>query len=372
MKVLLLSNQSRSMAIFWRVLIAAMQARGMAVSCCVPPGDAESDAMLAKLGANVIHYPLDRKGLNPLRDLWTLKSLLSILSAVRPGLIFATTIKPVIYGALAAHRAGIGRFFATITGLGYAFEVDSLFKKIINRISRLLYRRALKHAAGVFFQNKDDAALFRAQGILTKDIPVFFARGTGVDTTYFAQAPLPPQNPLVFLLICRLLEAKGIADYVAAARIVKKNWPETRFQLLGPPESGPGSISGEQLRNWQDTIEYLGQATDVRPFIAASHVVVLPSWREGLPTVLMEAMSMGRAIVATNVPGCRDVVVNGVNGFLADVRNPVSLAAAMAEFLQNPALIASMGKAGRNLAVEKFDAEIVARNILKDMIGSQA
>lgn len=369
MKVLVLSNQARSMANFWRVLIGAMRERGMDVVFCVPYGDPDSEAALEQMGGRVLNYQLDRKGLNPLRDYKTYKDLCAIFAAEKPDFLFATTIKPVIYGCFAGARSGIANIFATITGLGYVFESNNLFKKLVNRIGRFLYRKSLKHAKGIFFQNTDDIGLFREQGILDQDSPVLLAAGTGVDTDHFAQAPLPPPTPVVFLLVARLLEAKGIADYAAAAGVLREKYPEVRFRLLGPPESGPGSLSRAEVERWQKAglIEYLGQTEDVRPSLAAAHVVVLPSWREGLPTALMEAMSVGRPLVATDVPGCRSVVEDGGNGFLVPARDPAALAAAMERFITEPGIIEEMGAKSRSRAVERFDAHKVAAGILSDM-----
>lgn len=374
MKALLLSNQSRSMAIFWRALIGAMQKRGMDVVCCAPPGDSASDAALAGMGARVIHYRLDRKGLNPLADLRTLRELREILAAEKPDILFATTIKPVIYGCMAAASAGVKGIFATITGLGYAFEADNPFKKLINRISRALYRKALKNAKGVFFQNQADAQVFREQGILGPGSPVLFAAGTGVDTERFYQAPFPQSPAPVFLLVSRLLEAKGIADYAAAAKLLKQKYPAARFQILGPPESGPGAFSKERLLALQaeGAIEYLGETNDIRPYLAVAHVAVLPSWREGLSTFLMEAMSMGRPLVASAVPGCAELVKDGENGFLAHAKDPVALAAAMEKFIVKPDLIAKMGAASREIAVASLDADVVADGILNEIAGRLA
>lgn len=362
MKVLMLSNQARSMAVFWRVLIQAMQARGMDVVCCVPDTVPE----LETLGPTIINYPLDRKGINPLHDIQTLLRLRDIFKAIKPDAIFATTIKPVIYGSLAAKRAGVPHIFATITGLGYAFERDSPLKKLINSISCGLYRRALNGISGVFFQNPEDARLFRESRILEAHAPVLFARGTGVDTAHFAQTPLPPLNEPAFLLVARLLEAKGIRDYAKAAAMLKQQYPKARFQLLGPPENGPGSIAPEEIRQ-MTAIEYLGQTNDVRPYWRNAHVAVLPSWREGLPTALMEAMSMGRPLVAADVPGCREVLINGKNGFFAQPKDARSLALAMGQFLEHPDMIAVMGAASRKMAEKNLDAHIVADGILADM-----
>lgn len=350
----------------------AMREQGMEVICAVPKGD--DLILLENLGYSVITYDLDRKGINPIHDLSTVVELKRIFLVQKPDILFATTIKPVIYGCLAAHWARVPQIFATITGLGYAFEADTPFKKLINRATTLLYRYSLKYATGIFFQNQDDARLFRQCDILGPGAKVFFARGTGVDTSYFAQAPLPcvtEDSPITFLLVGRLLAAKGIYEYAQAAKELKKTFPTARFQLLGLPESGRGSISLEQVKALEPAIEYLGHASDVRPYLAKAHIAVLPSWREGTPTALMEAMSMGRPLVATDVPGCREVVRNGFNGFLAVCQNPESLALAMRHFLDQPELIASMGRKSRELATSEFEARTVANGILKNMAGSQ-
>ena len=349
-----------------------MDQGGHEVFCCVPPGDPEADAALEALDARVLHYELDRKGLNPLHDARSFAQLKRIFTAEKPELLFASTIKPVIYGCLAARRARVPHVYATITGLGYAFEADSLFKKCVNRLSVFLYHQALKNTEGVFFQNQDDIRIFRESGILGPGARVLTARGTGVDIRRFAQAPLPPLppgGPVVFLLVGRLLEAKGLPEYAEAARLLKARYPEARFQLLGPPEQGLGSVGLDRVRTWEreNGIEYLGETRDVRPYMAAAHVLVLPSWREGTPTSIMEGMSMGRAAVVTDVPGCREVVRDGVNGRMTPVRDPEAPAGAMESFLLAPETIARMGEAGRELAVREFDAEKVAARILRDM-----
>lgn len=376
MKIIVLGNQARSMSNFWSVLVRHMFRAGHEVICCTPPGDSGAEAILAAQGARVLHYPLDRKGLNPLHDLRTTGALLRLFKEEKPDLLFASTIKPVIYGCIAARVAGVPHVYATITGLGYAFEADSFFKKCVNRLSALLYRTALSGAEGVFFQNEDDINVFRQAGILGSRARILRARGTGVDTTRFAPTPLPGlaedgtlSEPPVFLLVARLLEAKGIEEYARAAHELKAKHPEARFLLLGPEEQGLGSISLEQIRQWQEQggIEYLGETRDVRPYISAAHVMVLPSWREGTPTSIMEGMSMGRAAVVTDAPGCREVVREGYNGYLVPLRDPKALAAALESFIQRPDLMRSMGAAGRQMALNDFDAEKVAAHILEDM-----
>lgn len=368
MKAIILGNQSRSISIFWRVLMERMRLAGIDPVVCAPPGDADAEKIIRQTGAEIINYSLDRKGLNPFRDLATLRELKAIMAAQKPDMVFSSTIKPVIYGSIAAKALKVPGIFATITGLGYVFEEDKPHKKLIHLLGKAMYRHALKGIDGVYFQNRDDAALFSAQKILAPDQRVLFAPGTGVDLARFQPVPFPEGGP-VFLLAGRLLEAKGIEDYARAAAQLKKKWPNARFQLLGIPEKGPGGYPLDRALAWQakGALEYLGQTRDIRPYLAAAHVAVLPSWREGAPTALLEAIAMGRPCVATDVPGCREVVANGVNGWLCQVRDPASLGAAMEKFLKSPAAIGSMGGKSRRLAEEKFNAATVADGIIREM-----
>lgn len=371
MEICILGNQARATYLFWRVLMRRMRDAGHSVFCLLPPGDdATEQTLRGELDVDIVHFRLDRKGVNPIHDIATFLDLQRILGERRPDLLFATTIKPVIYGCLAAKRVGIPHIYATITGLGYAFEADTFFKKCVNRLSIFLYHRALHGIEGVFFQNRDDATLFSHAGILDASSRVLFARGTGVDTGHFAPAPLPgTEDGFVFLMVGRLLEAKGYRDYVEAAKLLAPRFPGTHFRILGPREQGLGSIGDEELASWQEegVVEYLGEASDVRPHLSACHVLVLPSWREGTPTSVMEAMSTGRAAIVSDVPGCREVVHDGVNGLLVPARDPLALAGAMERFLANPSLAATMGARGRAVAVDVFDAQVVASGILADM-----
>ena len=267
-----------------------------------------------------------------------------------------------------AALAGIRSRYAMITGLGYMFEANTPVKKMLTYLASSLYRISLSFSDAVFFQNTDDVQTFRDWHCLPRGAHVVMTKGTGVDTDKFAVAPLP-EAPLTFLLVGRLLEAKGLYEYAEAARLVKKRYPNARFQLLGAPESSRGGVPLETVKGWEreGILEYLGVTRDVRPYVGQANVVVLPSWREGLPCSLMEAMSMGRPIVATDVPGCRDVVVDGKNGFLVPVRTPEALAKALESFLEDSALTARMGKEGRFIAETELDARKAADLILSVM-----
>lgn len=371
MQIIVINNQARSLVNFWSFLLRRMLTDGHQVVCLVPEGDAESDATLRTLGASVRYYPLDRKGLNPLRDAKTCLKLWQMFRQIRheaksETLLYASTIKPVIYGLPMATLAGIPHRYAMITGLGYMFEADNPIKKMLTCLAAVLYHVSLSMAQSVLFQNQDDIQTFQKWHCLPQGIRLAQTKGTGVDTTRFALAPLPQTAP-VFLLEARLLEAKGLYDFAEAARIVKKVCPEARFCLLGPPEENRGGVPLETIRTWEHEgiVEYWGETKDVRPFVAKATVLVLPSWREGLPCSLMEGMSMGRPVIATDVPGCREVVRNGKNGFLIPLRSPENLAKALLNFVRDPDLARRMGQESRQMAKEEFDAEIAANQILE-------
>jgi glycosyltransferase involved in cell wall biosynthesis len=368
MHIVLLGNTSRGLINFWSVLLRSLHAAGCRVSAFAPGGDADADRAVRAMGVALHSYPLDRKGLNPVRDMVTLASLYRLFRREKPDMLFCYTIKPVIYGCLAARIAGVPRRFAAITGLGYMFEADSAIKKMLRLLAASLSRLALLGTEAVFFQNREDKNVFEDAGIVSPAQRSELTRGTGVDVEHFALAPLPP-GPPVFLLVGRLLEAKGLYEYAEAARMLKQRHPDLRFQLLGPPEHGAGSVPLEKVRAWEGEgiIEYLGQTGDVRPFLAGASVIVLPSWREGTPCSVMEGMSMGRPAVVTDAPGCREVVVDGVNGYLAPPRNAPALAEAMERFIRHPEKLVSMGAASRRLAMEEFDARKAATGILRVM-----
>ncbi|SHN50747.1 glycosyltransferase family 4 protein [Desulfovibrio litoralis] len=367
MKLVIIGNQSRAMNNFWTVLICNAIAKGHEVVAFLPDAD-EWTEKLHELGVKIRFYPLDRKGLNPLNDYKTVIALKKLLEEEKPDRLFVYTIKAVIYGSLAAALAKYPKKeyrYAMITGLGYAFEADSFLKKSLRMVAVLLYRLALNQVNTVFFQNQDDKELFEELHILPKNIEIQFSPGTGVDTLLFSEVPLPEAQQH-FLLVARLLEAKGIRDFYYAAKIVKEQYPDTIFSILGPEENGVGGIPLSEVRDWEKegVLQYLGATNDVRPYIAEASVMVLPSYREGTPCALLEGMSMGRAVLATKVPGCKEVVKNKVNGFLSPVQDPEALADIMIKFIEIPALSKSMGHEGRKFAEERFDANKVAENLL--------
>lgn len=375
MKVVIMGSQARSMANFWPTLIKMLVEKGHEVYCFVPQTDEEADKKAIELmrswGAFPCEVYLSRRGLNPFKDFISLLSLRMIFRCIKPQVLFSYAIKPVIYGTLAAKFGMVPLRFAMITGLGYTFEADSLPKKILTKVVSVLYWIALKCCHGVFFQNQDDLAHFKKLGILpkqTKPDYVQMIRGTGVDIERFAAEP-PVVAEQIFLLVGRVIEAKGIREYAQAAKLLKTKYPLARFQLLGPLETGPGSIAQAEIDTWKKEgyVEYLGATDDVRPFIAKASVMVLPSYREGLPTSIMEGMSMARPAVVTDVPGCRELLVEGENGFMVPWKDPEALAQGMEKFIKNPELIEKMGKNARLMAEKDYNARTVAQGLIQAM-----
>jgi glycosyltransferase involved in cell wall biosynthesis len=313
---------------------------------------------------------LARTGTNPLADLRSLFALWRLMRQLQPDWVLAYTIKPVIYGSLAAWLAGVPRRFALIPGLGYSFLGEGKGRAGLQTLVQKLYGAALARVHGVFFQNPDDAALFKQRSILPSSVPACVVNGSGVDVARFAPAPLPTRGSGVhFLLIGRLLGDKGVREYAAAAQQVRAQYPGTTFSLVGGLDSNPDCIAQQELDAWvaAGTIQYLGKLSDVRPALAACSAYVLPSYREGAPRSSLEAMATGRAVITTDAPGCRETVVDGDNGFLVPVRDPHALAAAMLKFIQQPDLIATMGARSRQMAEEKYDVHKVNAVMLREM-----
>lgn len=375
MKIIILGNQARSMGNFWLILAKKLLAAQHEVIWLAPyplPGDDPLwEARLVATGARLEHYKLDRKGLNPLKDVATLCHLYSFFATEKPDILFASTIKPIVYGAIAS---ALARFplkknrHLMITGLGYTFEGNTLAKRLLMKIARFLYRLALHLSGTVYFQNNDDRALFEKFAIIGKNIRIEKTNGTGVDLDFFAPSPILGDG-IRFLLIGRLLQAKGIQEFCEAADSIKNKYPQVEFSILGPEEHGAGAYSLDNLHYWENkgVVRYLGETNNVRPYLQNTTVVVLPSWREGMPCSLMEAMSCGRPVIAANAPGSREVVVDGSNGFLVPVKNSRALANAIELFILTPSLAQSMGKNARAFMENGFSADQVAQKIMDCM-----
>lgn len=368
-RVLVIGGWPPSLVNFRGRLMEAMRARGHEVIACAGGADSGVAACLQGMGIRYIPLPLERAGINPLKDLCLIRSMIALMREQQPDVVLAYTAKPVIYGMLAARLAGIRRRHAMITGLGYAFIArKSLKQRVLAGLVPRLYRLALTGADTVFFQNNDDLALFHHRGIMRTGSRSLRVMGSGVDLERFAYAPLP-QGSIVFLLIARLIADKGIREYVEAARMLRTSHPDVRFALLGPIDPNPSAIGPSELAEWvsEGVVEYWGETEDVRPFLSRCSVYVLPSYREGMPRSVLEAMAMGRPVITTDVPGCRDTVEEGRNGYLVPARDAVGLASAMRRCLDPDTPLFMMGSASRKIAEREFGSESVNQTLLEGM-----
>ena len=348
-------NASWNILNFRRGLIEALRARGWRV-VALSPADGYSPRF-AELGVEHVPIAIDSAGLSAVRDLGLLVRYWRALKRIRPDAFLGYTAKPNVYGSLAAHALGIP-VINNISGLGTAFIERGPLRAILSR----LYRLALRRSAAIFFQNPEDRDLFVSERMVRPEQAKLLP-GSGIDLAHFRAAGPPPPGPFAFLLLGRLLWQKGVREYVEAARRVRCEVPDARFRLLGFLEAANRSaVARADVTAWQEEglIDYLGDTDDVRPHIAAADCLVLPSYREGMPRALLEGAAMGRPLIATDVPGCRQLVEHGVDGLLCTVRDSNSLAEAMLEMIRLPAEErAAMGAAARAKVERNYGEERV-------------
>lgn len=318
------------------------------------------------LGATYIEYSVSRSGLSPAQDFKTFLSLRKIFKQEKPDVILAYTIKPIIWGGLAARCLPCCRFYALVTGLGFAFQRGSWKKNILMKLVVFLYKTALRKVDKVIFQNTDNRKVFTDLEIVP-EYKTAIVNGSGVDLSHFEVKAL--SSTPKFLLIARLLGDKGIREYVKAANIIKQTHPDAIFQLVGPEDPSPDGISLTELTqlNTSHAVEYLGGTNDVRPYIESCSIFVLPSYHEGLPRTVLEAMATGRPILTTDVPGCRETVVNGENGWLVEKANVEQLVGRMIWFIENPQEWQRMADFSRVMVEDKFDVHNVNATLIKIM-----
>lgn len=416
-KVLIVGGFAPSLIGFRGPLLRAMRGAGHEVIACAAENDPAVAATLAAWSIAFTPLPLRRAGLNPFSDRAYLTALRELIGREQPAVIMAYTHKPVIYSALAVTGgANPPRVYALITGLGFAFIAGGgLKQRLAGGVLRFLYRRAARHFSGVMFQNPDDRDFFREGRLVRPETPQVIVRGSGIDLGEFSYSPLDSdweQRASVssgalakeegrktedvgqmaddvgqrtdsggrFLLIARLLGDKGIREYASAAKEIRKTLPAAEFHLVGPFDPNPATISKEELESWQrdGVIIYHGAQDDVRPMLRACTVYVLPSYREGTPRTVLEAMATGRPIITTDAAGCRETIFDagppdaqgvrqGRNGFLVPVKSADGLVAAMRSLLADRALAGRMGRDGRRLVEEHYDVHAVNRQIMEFM-----
>jgi len=364
MRVLVLGGISRSLVNFRGEMLRAMIDAGHEVCACAGEVNQSDVSKLREWGIEFRGVDLERRGTSIAKDWRYRRAVGAVIGQCRPDVVLSYTIKPVVYGSLAARSCGVRTVAAMITGAGIVQPGTSFRDRVMARVGRTLYSRALRAVDVVFFQNPDDEMLFREYRLLGKSRVIQIA-GKRQDLDWFFRVPART-GPVTFLLIARLLENKGVHEYVEAARLLKKRYPAVQCLLVGPCETGRGAVGPEAVKCWhnQGWIDYRGPVDDVRQSIADASVYVLPSYREGLPRTVVEAMAMGRPIITTDVPGCRETVMEGVNGYLVPKRDPVGLEAAMRRFVEDASLIEEMGLQSRRLAEQRFDVRRVNDVIL--------
>jgi glycosyltransferase involved in cell wall biosynthesis len=369
MSFLFIASFPDSIIDFRGKLIDELLTKGMEVHIAAPNlfSSKQICQILQEKGVVLHQIPLARTGINPFYDFYTICYLYFLMIKIKPKYVLGYTLKPVIYGAFAANLSGT-KFFPLITGLGYAFSNYTHSSSILRYALVLLFRFAFKGVGDVFFQNPDDQSLFIELGILKSYHKSLVVPGSGVDLDYYYPVDFP--DTVVFLLAARLIGSKGVREYIEAAKLIKLSYPHTRFCLAGAIDISKDAISHHELHEWvaSGLVDYLGQVNDIRKAIALSSVFVLPSYyREGIPRSILEAMAMGRPIITTKMPGCRETVLDGQNGFFLDGRSVASLVSIMTKFIVAPRLCEELGRCSREIAIKKFDVHIVNKLMLQFM-----
>lgn len=371
MKIIIIGTIASSLYTFRKDLILELLARGNQVYAFTTDSDPAELAKITALGAKSEYYDFNRGGLNPLADMIATYNLSKKIKAINPDLVFSYFSKPVIFGTLAAKLAKTPCIIGMLEGLGYTFtaQPEGLSKKtqLIKKIQVFLYKIALPQLDQLIFLNPDDPKdLLEKYAINVKNVEVL--GGIGLNLEEYPYRPLTNiQKSINFLFVGRLLKEKGIYDFIKAAKKVKGKYPETQFTVLGAIDPyNLGALKQSELDELisSNVIDYPGHVNNVKDWIANSHVFVLPSYREGVPRSTQEVMAIGRAVITTDVPGCRETVIDGLNGFLVPKWNPEALAEKMMYFIQHPDQIEKMGQESYKIAQEKFDAEKVNQRLM--------
>lgn len=371
LKIVLIGTAASSVLGFRANLIKALLAQEYNVYAFISEYTQAELDKIENLGAIPITYELKRGGLNPFTDIKVTYELSKKIKDIAPDLVFSYFSKPVIFGTLAAKVAKVPKVIGMLEGLGYTFtdQPEGLSKKtqFIKSLQVILYKVALPQLDKLIFLNSDDLKdLLDKYNIKVKHVEVL--GGIGLDLENYAYQPIVnSEQPINFIFVGRLLKEKGIYDFIAAAQTVKEKYPQTQFTVLGAVDaSNLGALKKAELDKLisLNIVNYAGQVDNVKEWLIHSDVFVLPSYREGVPLSTQEAMAIGRAVITTNVPGCRETVVDGVNGFLVEKWDPQALAEKMVYFIENPEQIAIMGYESHKMAQKKFDADEVNKRLL--------
>lgn len=368
-KVILFCNSSLSILLYRLPLIKDIVKKGYKLQIWGPP-DQDSVKVIEELNKIKIKYnfvKINNASFNLFNDIRLMFNILILLRKESPDFLMCYTLKPILYGSFCSAVKGGVKTYSFVTGLGYVFTENTFLIRLLRFFVKQAYKAAFFLNERVFFQNQEDRKIF--------DLPLLNPRfdviaGSGVDLAYYSYSPPSvTKKKMTFLFIGRLLKHKGILEFVAAAKILKSKYKNSSFIVVGDLTPNPSCISRETLEKWKKEryISYKGYHEDIRPFLKETSVFVLPSYREGIPKSVLEAMSMGRPVITTRAPGCQDTVEEGRNGWLVEKQNVPDLVAAMEKFLKNPHFILQMGKESRKIAEEKFDIKKINENLLQGM-----
>jgi len=370
MKIALIGTLAQNAILFRKDMILALKERDHKVYVFCIDFTVDTKKQIESFGAIAVDYSLNRAGLNPFKDIKDTLVLSKKLKELKVDISFSYFVKPVIFGTIAAKMAGIKKRIGMLEGLGYVFtdlpKDISKKQKTLRKIQVFLYKISMPLLDKIIFLNPDDPKdLIEKYNIKVRKVEVLGAIGLNLDEYSYAKVP---KDKIRFLFIGRLLAEKGFFEYIKAVKIVKKEYPDVEFIVLGGIDSdNPGGLKQEELDRLlkEDIIVYPGFVKNVNDWIAKSSVFVLPSYREGVPRSTQEAMAIGRAIITTDVPGCRETVIDGVNGFLIPSFSEIALVEAMKKFIKNPYLIEQMGNKSYKIAKEKFDAKKINKRLLE-------
>lgn len=366
MRIAVLSSHTPSIFWFRMDMMKEFLSRGHEVFAIANEPEDEWRQRFLENGITYRQIKAERNSVDPRKDLGTIKSIKQVLKEVQPAKVFTFQAKTVIYGGIAAKQLGIKDVYPLIAGLGSLFLKDDVKAKLLRRIMIAEYRMGLRSSAAVFFQNPDDEKTFRDYRIIQKQ-RVQRLNGSGVNVERFQLMEMP--KVFGFLCISRLIRDKGVYEYLQACREIRKRYPDVRCLLVGPYDSNPSALQPEDIQQFIDdgSVEYYGEQDDVQPYFAQCSVYVLPSYREGTPKTVLEAMACGRAIITTDVPGCKETVRHGENGVLIPAKNVEALVEQMENMILHSDEAKRMGAAGRSIAEKTFDVRKVNKMICDTM-----
>lgn len=366
MKIVILSSHTSSLYWFRVEMMKEFVRRGHSVVALGPESEENWKNRFKVDGIEYRQLFVERNGINPFSDLRTYRELRRFIKKEKPDKVFAYQAKTIIYGSLAAKASGITEIYLLIAGLGSIFRGEGFTNELVKSILKIEYYLACKASKKVFFQNNDDKNVFINYGLI-KEEKVVIINGSGVNLEKFKPEPLP-ETP-AFLFIGRLIKDKGILEYLKACKRIKTEYPLVRCLLVGPYDSNPSALKPYELQPYIDEgfIEYFGEQNDVRPFIKQCSTYVLPSYHEGTPKTILEAMAVGRSIITSDAPGCRETVTNGYNGYLVPIKDIDGLVEKMRILIEDQAKNKIMAERSLKLVREKYDVNFVNKAIMKAM-----